>query len=223
MTGGPALAAGLGALAAVLLAGVPRLGAPGLSVDRLVEAWRDRWPRRGDREGSVLELVTALVAELDTGVPPDLALLNAAGSIPRAPCPTSLRAVRVGGDIPAALRVDSGVPGGEGLRAVAACWEVTLGSGSGLSQALTAVMGGLRDDAQTRAALSAEVAAVRASARILATLPILGVLVGSWTGARPFAWLLGTGAGRMTLVLGGFLQLLGMLWLRRIVRQAAGP
>ncbi len=223
MTGGPALAAGLAALAVVLLLGVPRVGALPLPFEMPDARWPARWPHRTECEGRVLELVTALVAELDTGVPPDAALRNAVSSLPLNPCPSALRAVRVGGDIPAGLRVDAGRPGCEGLRAVAACWEVTLGSGSGLSQALSRVSGGLRADAQVRSALGAEIAAVRASARILATLPVLGVVVGSWTGARPFAWLLGTGHGRVTLALGLMLQLLGMLWLRRIVRQAGGP
>jgi tight adherence protein B len=184
---------------------------------------RLRWPVRiDDSRDKVLELVTALVAELEAGVPPDVALCNAAAVLEQPPCRSALRAVRVGGDVVDALRRDAQEPGCDGLRAVAACWQVSVGSGSGLSHALTLVLCGLRAEAQSRAALDGEVAGVRASARILALLPVLGVAVGAWTGAHPLGWLLSTGPGRFALVAGLLLQGVGMLWLRRIVGSAQG-
>ena len=58
---------------------------------------------------------------------------------------------------------------------------------------------------------------MRASARMLAALPLFGLLIGHWIGAEPVTWLLGSWIGRLVLVAGVGLQLLGLAWLRRMV------
>jgi tight adherence protein B len=76
---------------------------------------------------------------------------------------------------------------------------------------------GLRAAADAEAQLAGEVAAVRTSARLLAGLPLLGLLIGQWIGADPVAWLTGSWVGRAVLLTGVALQLLGMAWLRHMV------
>jgi tight adherence protein B len=75
----------------------------------------------------------------------------------------------------------------------------------------------LRSGAEAEAQLAGEVAAVRTSARLLAGLPLLGLLIGQWIGAEPVAWLTGSWVGRAVLLTGVTLQLIGMAWLRHMV------
>ena len=60
----------------------------------------------------------------------------------------------------------------------------------------------------------------KASARILALLPVLGLCVGTMIGAEPLAFLLSPGPGRVLLALGFLFELAGLAWARALVRRA---
>jgi tight adherence protein B len=72
---------------------------------------------------------------------------------------------------------------------------------------------------RTRAAL----AGARATATVLAGLPVLGVLLGEAMGARPVAVLLGGGLGGILLVVGVTLVVAGLAWTRRITEKVMTP
>jgi len=63
-------------------------------------------------------------------------------------------------------------------------------------------------------------AGARATAAILASLPVLPVLMGQVIGARPVAFLLGGHAGGWLLVVGLALVCGGLLWSDRITDRA---
>jgi tight adherence protein B len=54
-------------------------------------------------------------------------------------------------------------------------------------------------------------------------LPVAGVLMGSALGADPLAFLVSSGAGRVTLLAGTLLIAAGVGWTEAIVRRAGGP
>lgn len=165
----------------------------------------------------VLELLSALSAELAAGQPTGPALDASAAGLTPNPCPEALAAVRMGGNVAEALRRDATASGAQALRALAACWEVAEHSGAGLATAVHRLADGLRASDQADAQLSGEIAAVRTSARLLAGLPLLGLAIGHWIGADPVAFLTGSWAGRGVLVAGLTLQVAGMVWLHRLV------
>ena len=165
-----------------------------------------------------VELLSALAAELAAGQPTVLALQGAAVGLEPNPCPQALAACRTGGDVPSALRVDAQAVGAAPLRGLAACWEVADRSGAGLALAVTRMASGLRAAAESDAQLEGEIAAVRTSARLLAGLPLLGLLIGQWIGADPLAWLVGGWWGRAVLAAGVAFQVVGIAWLHRMVR-----
>lgn len=184
--------------------------------------WLSRWRSslawfRSTREPQVGVLLAGFAAELAAGQPTGVALEQAAAGLDPPPCPRALRAVRTGGDVAAALRRDGRESGATGLTALAACWEVAEHSGAGLSAAVARLADGLRATELARAQLTSEVAAVRSSSRLLAGLPIFGLVTGQWIGAHPLAWLLGGWWGRLVLALGLALQVAGLIWLRRLV------
>ena len=186
-------------------------GRPGA---RLAQLWSRVRPGRG---APVAELLAGLAGELAAGQPLDAALEAAAAGLTPDPCPHARRAARMGDSVPAGLRRDARARGAHGLRALAACWEVAQGSGAGLAQAVDRLADGQRASAEAQAQLDAEVAAVRTSARLLAALPVVGLLGGHWMGANPIGWLAGSWVGRAVLVVGLALQAAGLLWLHRIV------
>jgi tight adherence protein B len=174
---------------------------------------------RRRRELDLVALLSALAAELEAGQPTGAALDAACRSLSGEPCARALAAARLGGDVAAGLRADAQEPGCSGLRLLAACWEVAGSSGAGLAASVRRLAEAERSSRLARADLMGEVAAVRASARLLAGLPLLGLGLGMAMGASPVAWLLGSTVGRVTLIAGLVLQALGLLWLDRIVRR----
>ena len=156
--------------------------------------------------------VVALAAELRAGQPPSAALLISAGTPPV--WPSTLAALRLDGDIPEALRVDAQVH--PVLRSLAACWEVGSASGSGLAAAVQRLAEASRAAEEVRGELDVQLAGPRATARTLATLPLIGLLLGVLMGADPVGWLLGSALGVGCLAGGALLTGLGILWTSRI-------
>jgi tight adherence protein B len=64
--------------------------------------------------------------------------------------------------------------------------------------------------------LEAQLAGPRATARMLATLPLIGLAMGMLMGADPLQWLLGTAPGLLCLLGGALLTVAGMAWTGRI-------
>ncbi|MEU2875785.1 type II secretion system F family protein, partial [Streptomyces sp. NPDC007070] len=131
-----------------------------------------------------------------------------------------LAAARFGGDVPGALAAAARRPGAEGLRGLAACWRVAVDQGAGLAAGLDRLEAALRADRDQRCDLRAQLAGARATAVMLAGLPVLGLLLGTAMGADPLHVLLHTGAGLGCLVVGGVLEGVGLWWASGIVRRA---
>jgi len=119
-----------------------------------------------------------------------------------------------------ALMRDSQRPGSEGLRLVAACWSVAEQHGGALATALDRVATTLRAQELARRRVALELAAPRATARLLAALPVLGLIIGSASGADPLGVLVGSVWGWGLVAAGLGLDLVGLAWVGRIARTA---
>lgn len=179
-------------------------------------AWR-KW-RPGDVHATVAELLVALSAELTAGQPLNAALPAAAEGLTPHPCPRAVRAAGMGGDVPGSLRADADAVGSRTLRGLAACWEVAAGSGVGMSMAVRRLAQTDRETQVSQGQLRAELAATVASGRLLALLPVVGLLLGYSLGADPLGWLFGGWAGRGVFIGGIACEVAGVLWVRAIVR-----
>ena len=171
--------------------------------------------RRASRESAELAWLDAVVDELRSGRDPASAVLVAAADWPV--CPATVAAARSGEDLSAALVVDAGARS-DLLRGVAAAWRVGQGAGAGLAAALGSLADAAREADAVRAELRVGVAEPRATAVVLALLPLAGAALGWLLGADPLAWLLGTAPGRLVLLGGIALDLVGAAWAWRIVR-----
>ena len=166
----------------------------------------------------VVGLCAAIVAELRAGRQPSEALERAGLAWPTA-APRAISAVRVGDEVVAALNLDAREPGGDGLRALAVCWQVAEHHGTGLASAVGQITASLRADEEHRRRLAAELAGPRATARLLALLPLVGIAMGQALEADPLHGLVGTSWGRLALVAGISLELCGAWWVSRIAGQ----
>jgi tight adherence protein B len=197
-------------------------GAAGVPVLRRARLARRATRVRERRTDAVIALCGALAGEVRAGRQPGEALLCAAhdsGGLGDAQAAV-LAAARFGGDVPGALAVAAGQPGAEGLRGLAACWRVAVDQGAGLAAGLDRLEGALCAERDQRRDLRAQLAGARATAVMLAGLPVLGLLLGVALGSDPLRVLLHTGAGLGCLLVGGVLEGLGVWWVTRIVRGA---
>lgn len=186
----------------------------------LVRRARGQWRRCRGRERHdvvVREVCDILAAELRAGRDPGRALEAAAVVLPEL---GSVAVVsRMGGDVPAALR--EAVENDSAATArLAAAWAVATTSGAGLAPVLDRVAAELRAEQTLRNEVAAQLAGPRASARLLAALPVLGVGLGWGAGADPLAFLLGTPLGLACLVAGAVLATLGLVWVERLAKAA---
>jgi tight adherence protein B len=186
-------------------------------VRHLVLASRTRRERR-DRQLAVIELCDALSAELRAGAPAERALERSCAS--RDEWTGISRTARLGGDVGAAMSRGAAEPGAEGLRALAAGWRVANRAGAGLAEVVERVATGLRADEDARAEVIASLGPPRATAKMLAVLPVFGLALGSSMGADPVGFLLHTGLGLVCLLLGLLLAGTGILWVERLAAAA---
>lgn len=183
------------------------------------------WTRRRSREtdtSAVLEVCDLLAAELTVGRPPGVAL-RAAGLLwpPLAPV---VEAFHLGSDVPTALRALARErPGAADLRLVAGAWQVAHHSGHGLASALARTSRGIRARRRTRRLVDSELASARATARLVALLPLAVLLMGSGAGSDPWGFLLATPIGLLCLASGLSLIGLGLWWIERLAAAAATP
>lgn len=166
------------------------------------------------REGRVLEVCEVLVGELRSGQPPVTAIEHCVEVWPDFEPVAS--AARLGADVPTALRRLARTPGAAGLREVAGAWTVSAGAGAGLSVALGQVATSAREAQGTRRLITSELASAQATARLVAVLPVVTLVMGSGVGGDPWGFLLRTPPGLCCLAVGLVLAFAGLTWIDRI-------
>ena len=212
----PALAAGtVGLLVSTPVVAVLAAACGAAAGRALRQRVRDQAAQR--RARALVEALGALAAELRAGRPLDEATATAVGS-----CPDPTTAAAVGpvlrlGEPPPDPAVDGAA---QALVRVAAAVRLSARTGCSLAGVVTAVEDDLRARLHAEQELRSAVAGPRASAAVLAGLPVLGLLMGSGVGADPWRVLTTTGSGTVLLVLGVGLELAGTAWSARLVRRA---
>ena len=128
-----------------------------------------------------------------------------------------VRALHLGGDVVAGLRQIADAPAAAGL---ASAWATAHASGAGLAGVVERVTDELTAQLELRREIDSQLAAPRATARLLALLPLGGMALGVFLGVDPLRMLLDTTVGLCCLVVGSTLALAGVVWVDRLARSA---
>jgi tight adherence protein B len=186
---------------------------------------RGRRIRRAVVEGqSLATALDVLVGELRVGSHPvhafDVAADETHGAVA-----ASLRAVaaraRLGADVAAGLHGAAGSSAQPShWERLAMCWRLASDQGLAIATLMRAAQRDIAERQRFAARVASGMAGARATAAILAGLPVLGVLLGQLIGARPLSFLLSGHAGGWLLVVGATLACLGLLWSDRITERA---
>lgn len=230
-------------LAAAVVIGVALVVEPtaGMAAGIVVAtaAHRSRRARRARRRASeVTALLAGLevaVADLRVGAHPESACLaaadesagSAAGSSGTAAAAfrSAAATARLGGSAAQGLltgthrdRSDGGGVGAD-LDRIAAAWRIAERHGIALADLLDAARVDLLGRIRFRSRVESGMAGARATAIVLAGLPVLGIALGQMMGAGPVRVLLSGGLGGVLLVVGTALGCAGLAWSDRITRQ----
>ena len=210
-------AVGAGAVTAVVSTAVVALLA-GVCAGVAVRAGQRRQAARTAQRqaGALAEALGVLAAEVRAGRTPAEAVAVAGDACPDPATAAALRAALSGGGPPPGAAAGL-VPL---LARIAAAVQVSTRTGCSLAGVLTAMEDDLRARHRAELELASAVAGPRASAAVLAGLPVLGLLMGSGVGADPWRVLTTTGTGTLLLVAGVALELTGTVWSARLVRRA---
>ncbi len=212
------------AVAALVCAGSLLAGGSGaaicfavaLPLATALRVWRRQRSRRGAARNAA-EVATAsrlLAGLLRLGHVPAAALRVAAADFPLLAEVVAVQ--EVGGAVAPALRRLGVRPGARGLADLGAAWEVSERTGASLGATLEALAERLIAAGAVTDVVSAELAAPRATGRLLAVLPIAGLALGYAMGGDPVAFLTGSAAGQLSLALGIALGCAGVLWTEHI-------
>jgi tight adherence protein B len=193
----------------------------GLAVAAVMTKKRRRAQLVASRRQASVDVVYALAAELRSGRPPAQALeavAEAAGPL-HAALLDAAAAARAGGDAAEELHIVAETPGCSALRGVAAAWRVTQEAGGPVADVLDRLGRALDASAERRLALEAALAAPRATAVLLAALPLLGITLGESVGAHPVTLLLHRPVGWALLAGAALLDAAGLVWVSRLARE----
>ena len=211
-------------LACVPLVGMGMIGPAVATAVAAVTAGRRHRRRqaaaRRDRERrGVLSGLDVVIGELRVGAHPAVACETAASECDGAAAEAfrcAAARARLGGSAASGLAASEGVVADD-LRRIARAWAVAETRGLALAELLQAARADLLGRSRFRTRAEAGLAGARATAAVLAALPILGVGLGQLMGAAPVRILFGGGLGSVLLVVGTVLVAVGLLWTDRIV------
>lgn len=227
------IAVALVAATAAGAAGVAVVGPAGGAVALAFAAigmrrWRERRASRervaATREMS--EALGALIGELRAGAHPTSAAESVAADC-RGPAAAVLRgiasAARLGGEPDlSAVAVPAATVRGldDVVDRLLGAWNLACRHGVPLIDVLDAVRRDVDAGIRFAGRLHARMAGPRASATVLATLPVVGLLLGEAMGAQPVGVLASSIAGQGLLVVGGSLIAAGTIWCARLTGRA---
>lgn len=172
--------------------------------------------QRRANSAKVVQACQAVAAQLRIGDIPAKALSRVAVDSPLLASVAATQAI--GGDVPAALQAASQRPGCSGLAGLSRAWQLCQLSGAPVAQAATQVAEGLRAEAAAERLVAAELAAPKASGRLLAGLPALGIGMAFAAGGNPITFLTATLIGQLCLAVASCLVCAGLVWTTRLGR-----
>lgn len=168
-----------------------------------------------------LQFVFNLKSQLHAGINQVDALQFAASRAPEFALSSTRQALASQTNAYSALHNDSITYNAPSLARCANLLDLSSQSGSSINEALTQVADKLMTRRNQEQMIATELASTKATVFVLAGLPLMGAGMGLILGSDSISWLLGSSAGRICLVLGLGLELMGWLWIKRLLNRAS--
>ena len=174
--------------------------------------------RAAQRRLEVARGCAAIASQVRVGRVPGEALASAADDWPV--LAAAHQAQLLGAEVPETLLVHAERPGCAGLAELARAWRLATDTGAPMAGALENVATSLRRDEALQRMVAAELAGPRATAKVMAVLPLCGIGMGYLLGGRPVAFLLEDPLGWGCLIGGVVLACAGVFWVDQLARVA---
>lgn len=107
-----------------------------------------------------------------------------------------------------------------GIPALIAVCRLTHHTGASAARILENCAAALSESSDALGERRIALAGPRSAVKMLAAMPLFGMLLGSFFGGNPVTFLFGTLIGRCCLALALICEVVGILWMRRLVRKA---
>ena len=189
----------------------------GVTAARLIMQYRRRRSALQAR-AAVAHACAVLASYLRVGQVPSAALAIAAADC--AVLREGHHARTLGSDIVKVWRQQARRPGHSGLLELSRAWQVSTETGAPMSTTLDEVAASLAADQALTRVVNSELAAARATGKVMAVLPACGIGIGYLLGGDPARWLLAGPAGWACLLAGVLLACAGLLWIEALARRA---
>ena len=148
------------------------------------------------------------------------ALKFALNRLPAQTFATTRSAIEVQADLSKALISDSLTHDFPAVTEYVVAMEASSASGGSATQSLSELTHAMLKARSFEQQVSAELASTKATVFILAGLPIIGSGLSLLLGSQSLTWLLQSTSGRVCLTLGITLEILGWLWVKRLLARA---
>ena len=125
----------------------------------------------------------------------------------------------LGGDLVGVWRQQTQRAGHNGLLELAA-WQLSVETGAPMSSTLDQVATSFSADEELSRVVNSELAAARATSKVMAASPPCGIGIGYLLGGDPARWLLAAPAGWACLLTGILLACAGVLRIEALARRA---
>ena len=167
-----------------------------------------------------LHFIYSVRSQLLAGATHMTALKFALNRLPAQIFVTTRSAIEVQADVSKALISDSRTHDFPAITEYVAAMEASSASGGSATQSLSEIIHAMLKARSFEQQVSAELASTKATVFILAGLPIIGSGLSLLLGAQSLTWLLQSIGGRICLTLGITMEVLGWLWVKRLLTGA---
>ena len=167
-----------------------------------------------------LQFVFNLKSQLNAGINQMDALRFAVNRAPEFALKSTRQALTSQANAYSALHLDSVNYNIPSIASCANLLELSSQSGGSINEALTQVAEKLMSRRTQEQLIATELASTKATVYVLAGLPIIGAGMGLILGSDSISWLLGSTTGRVCLVAGIGLELVGWFWIKRLLNRA---
>lgn len=167
-----------------------------------------------------LQFINCIKIQLLSGSTQIAALQFALSRINQALLPETRKSLSFRSDIYAAMKRDANAIEFPALADYALLMQASASSGASISQPLSNLASTMIRNRTQEQLLTTELASTKATVLLLAGLPIIGSGLAMMLGSQSIKWLFTTGLGRGALFTGLALELLGWVWVQRLLANA---